>query len=89
MYLLLYRKFSKNLLAESNTYLLFYVSMSQALGRRSVAWFWFKVSHEMVIEILAKTAVSQGSTEQEHLRPGSFLWLLAGLCNSCPTIGLG
>lgn len=88
MYLLLYNKFSKNLLAKNNTYLLFYIPMSQALGRHSVAWFWFKVSHEIVIEILAKTATYQGYTEQEDLGPGSFLWLLAGLFNSCLTIGL-
>lgn len=88
MYLLLYSKFSKNLRAENNTYLLSYISMSQALGRHSVAWFWFKVSHEIVTEILAKTAVIQGYPEQEDLRPGSFLWLLAGLFNSCLTIGL-
>lgn len=30
--------------------------MSQASGRSSVAWFWFKVSHEIVIEVLVKTS---------------------------------
>lgn len=62
--------------------------MSQALGTSSVGWFLFKVSHETMTEILAKTAVIQVLTGWENLLPSLFLWLLPGLLNSSLAVGL-
>ena len=36
--------------------------MSQTLGRSSAGWFWFKISHVNMIEILTVIAVIQGLT---------------------------
>lgn len=62
--------------------------MSQTLGRSSVGWFWFKISHVNVIERLTVIAVIQGLTEGKDLFPSSFLQMLEGLLNSSPALGL-